>query len=184
MATPGAPLAPPWAPLTPRLRPFMQSVVHGCYFGCQGRRAGAPRAWKCAKTHKIPMFCEGAHLEPKVPKRLPPGCPGTCFGPLLELLLEHLGVLSPPVATLRPHFDTAVDESVYLCVFAAFWLHPGPQLTCKPGQQWNGKHSGKTFMRGHSKGTGSAFFFFCLLCFCPFFKPEGLDSKLEGKIQA
>ena len=47
VATPGAPLAPPWAPLALLLRPFLQSVLHGCYFGCQGCRAGAPRGWKC-----------------------------------------------------------------------------------------------------------------------------------------
>ena len=46
VATPGAPWAPPGAPLAPLLRPFLQSVLHGCYFGCPGCRAGAPRAWK------------------------------------------------------------------------------------------------------------------------------------------
>ena len=53
---------------------------------------------------------------------------GTFWSTLASLLL--------PMATLRPHFDTPVTPLAFLLDF-------GSQSTCKPGQQWNGKHSGK-----------------------------------------
>jgi len=55
-------------------------------------------------------------------------------------LLGHLGAPDPPV-------DAPWAPLRHICgpagVFAAFWLPKGPQPTRKPGQQWNGKHSGK-----------------------------------------
>ena len=61
-------------------------------------------------------------MEPKVPKRPPPGCPGTCFWAPFDHLLEHLGdPFPPPAATLRPHFDTVVKKvRIY-----AYLLHFG-----------------------------------------------------------
>ena len=58
-------------------------------------------------------------------------------------------------------------------------------VACKPGQQWNGKHSEQNPMRGHSKGTGSVCFSYLFVCrvSVPFLS-LGLDSKLPGEIQA
>ena len=77
---------------------------------------------KCWFLHgKYRCFAKVHMLEPKVPTRLPLGCPGTCFEHLLETLWNSLASLSPPVATPRPHFKIAVDE---MCIYA-YLLHSG-----------------------------------------------------------
>ena len=65
----------------------------------------------------IPMFYEGVRLEPKVPKRHPPGLPGTCFCYLFGTFWSTLPPLSPPVATLRPHFDIPGTPLAFLLDF-------------------------------------------------------------------
>ena len=130
------------------------------------------------KHSKYRCFAKVRIWSPRCQKGAP-GVPRDVFWALFWHLLEHLGVPFAPVATLRPHVKTAVDESVYLCVFAIFWLHPAPQLTCKPGQQWNGKHSGKTLCAVIARERAAFFFVVCLLCFYPFFKPR-LRFKAGG----
>ena len=51
-------------------------------------------------------------------KKASPGVPRDVFWAPFWHLLEHLGVLSPPVATLRPHFDTAVAPVRICCILA------------------------------------------------------------------
>ena len=130
------------------------------------------------------MFCEGAHLEPKVPKRRPRGAPGRVFGHLLTTFWNTLASLSPPAATLRPHFDTVVKKVriyAYLLYFGSIRDPSQPVNLVSNGTESTVE---QPLCAVIARELAAFFSFCCLLCFCPFFKPEGLDARLEGKIQS
>ncbi len=111
VATPGAPVASPWAPFASLLCPFLQSVLQGRRCGWHGCSARAPRGVRMWVLHgKYRCFAKVRLWSPRCQKGMPRGAPGRVFGHLLTTFWNTLASLSPPAATLRPHFDTVVKK--------------------------------------------------------------------------
>ena len=110
-ATLGAPVASPWAPFASLLCPFLQSVLQGRRCGWHRCSAEGPWGVKMLVLHaKYRCFAKVRVWSPRCQKGLPRGAPGRVFGHLLTTFWNTLASLSPPAATLRPHFDTVVKK--------------------------------------------------------------------------
>ena len=70
------------------------------------------------------MFCEGAHLEPKVPKRRP-GVPRDVFLALFGTPLDHLGVPFAPRGHTEATLSRTCDPTCVLMHFEWILVSPG-----------------------------------------------------------
>ena len=119
-----APLAPRWPPRALPWRPpehprlhFYAHFCRQCFMdvavGGRGAQQEAPGGCKCwfyiINTDVLRRWAFGAQGA----KKASPGCPGTCFWHLFGTFWITLASLSPPVATLRPHFHTPVTPLAF-----------------------------------------------------------------------
>ena len=133
VVTPGAPLASPWAPFAFLLRLFLQPVLHGFYFGCQGGRAGGPRGCKCGFCKVNTDVLRRCAFGAQGAKKASPGWPGTYFWHLFGTFWITLASLSPPVATLRPHFRAPAAPLRFNAFLYGFWC---PRGLPKKSRRW------------------------------------------------
>ena len=124
VANPDAPLASPWTPFLSRLCPLLLSVLQGRRCGWHRCSAEGPRGVKMLVLHaKYRCFAKVRVWSPRCQKGLPRGAPGRVFAHLLTTFWNTLASLSPPAATLRPHFDTPVAPRAFLLHFGSI-RHP------------------------------------------------------------